>query len=79
MLSIITVKVDRLLQSNIFEFMPLEVIPLSMKVSLLILTVIYMKSSTIVKYYIIILYIPIFNNILSKTKLQIKQRNISTL
>ena len=62
-LYIIVVKEERLLHSNIFiEFMPLEVISMSITMPLLTLTVMCMKSVTVVKCHIII-YISMFTNV----------------
>ena len=73
-------KVERLLQKNILvDFMPLEVICMSITISLLTLKAIYMRSVTIIKCYILILYTPMFNNILSNITVQITHKNCSTL
>ena len=69
MLYIFTVEVEGYLQNNIFvEFMPLEGICMFVTVPLLTLTTLYKKSVPIVKCSII-LYTPMFNNILSKIAL----------
>ena len=73
MLYRITVRVERLLQKHVFvEFMLLKVICMYVAISLLTSTSIYMRSATTIKCYIkMLLYTPIFSNILSKIALQI--------
>ena len=64
-LHIIAVKEERVLQNNIFvDFMPLEVICMSVTIALLTITAIYMRSVSSKMTYDN-LYTPMFKNTLS--------------